>query len=123
LEPAVSALRAPWLSLTDTKAELGIPPSYAHRACRGVAITGAPPGKGASGHELGMANGEPVHSPEVEFDEPAAAEDREDLGTDVAPSCLDAPADPRIATRAPSPEGCSLRDEHRPKVEDFDATV
>lgn len=57
----------------------------------------------------------------MELDEPAAA-DREDLGTDVAPSRFDAPVDPRAA-RAPSPEGCSLPDENRPDAADFDATV
>jgi hypothetical protein len=69
------------------------------------------------------ATGERTQPPEIEFEEPAAAEDREDLDTNVAPSRFDAPIDPHAPTRSPSPQVCGLPDEHRPEPGDFDGTA
>jgi len=83
---------------------------------------------GKAPHRLsGGATPEPAQGgltppPEAEFEEPAAAEDREDLGTDVAPRRLDVPIEPHAPTRTPLPEGCSLPDEGKPEASDFDGT-
>jgi nitroreductase len=135
----------PWLNLAETKAELGIRPSYTpivpivvghpkssapavsrnkpevHRVRQAAGISSLSPGERASNQESGAVESEFAQPTEPEFDEPAAAEDREDLGTDIAPSRLDAPVDPRAGTRTPSLEGCSLPDEDRPEAADFDA--
>ena len=69
------------------------------------------------------ATGGVTQPPEPEFEEPAAAEDREDPGTDVAPSRFDLPIDPHAPRRTPSPEGCSLPDEDAPEATDLDGTA
>lgn len=62
-----------------------------------------------------------MQPPEPEFEEPVAAEDREDPGTDVAPSRFDVSIDPHAPTRTTtSPQGCELPDEDRPEAMDFD---
>jgi hypothetical protein len=60
---------------------------------------------------------------EQEFEEPAAAEDREHPGTDVAPSRFDLPIDPHAPRRTVSPECCGLPDEDKPQATDLDGTV
>jgi hypothetical protein len=65
---------------------------------------------------------EAAQPPEQEFGEPVAAEDREDPGTDIAPSRFEAPIDPHAPTRARSSESCSLADENMPEV-DLDGTA
>jgi hypothetical protein len=77
----------------------------------------------SAGPKSETATGEGTQPPEPEFEEPAAAEEREDSGTDVAPSRFDVPVDPRASTRAPSPESCSLPDEDLPEATDLDATA
>ena len=76
-----------------------------------------------AGPESETATGEGTQPPEPEFEEPAAAEDREDLSTDVAPSRLDVPIDPHTPRRAVSPECCSLPDEERPEATALDRTA
>jgi len=66
------------------------------------------------------AKGESMQSPEPEIEEPVAAEDREDPGTDVAPSRFDVSIDPHAPTRTTSPQGGELPDEDRPEAVDFD---
>jgi hypothetical protein len=63
-----------------------------------------------------------MQPPEPEFEEPVAAEDREDPGMDVAPSRFDVSTDPHAPTRTTSLQGCWLPDEDRPKAADFDGT-
>jgi len=77
----------------------------------------------AAGPVSETSEGEGTQPPAPEYEEPAATEDREDPGTDVAPSRLDVPIDPRAPTRTPSPRGCGLPDEDRPESTDFDGTV
>jgi nitroreductase len=136
----------PWLNLATTKAELGIPPTNApiisivvghpksaaasvsrkrpevYRVRQPAGIASFRRGAGAANQPSAAVQSQSAQ-PEREFEEPAAFADREDLGTDVAPSRLDAPLDPLAATRAPSPEGCSLPDEERAEAADFDATA
>jgi hypothetical protein len=69
------------------------------------------------------ATGGGTQPPELEFEEPSIAEDREHLGTDVAPSRLDLPIDPHAPRRAVSPECCSLPDEDGPEATDLDGTA
>lgn len=83
----------------------------------------APVTQSSAGPLSETAKGERTQPPEPEFEEPAAAEDREDPGTDVAPSRLDAPVDPHAPTRSPSAEGCGLPDEDGPEARDFDGTA
>jgi hypothetical protein len=77
----------------------------------------------SAGPESETATGEGTQPPEPEFEEPAAAEDREDLGADVAPSRLDVPIDPHAPRRAISPECCSLPEEERPEATELDGTA
>ena len=81
------------------------------------------PARQAPGPVSDTAEGEGTQPPEPDFEEPAATEDREDPGTDVAPSRLDLPIDPRAPTRTSSPQGCGLPDEDRPESTDFDGTA
>lgn len=69
------------------------------------------------------ATGEAAQPPEPEFEEPAAAEDREDLGTDVAPGRFDRPIDPHAPRRSTSPECCGLPEEDRPEATDLDGSA
>jgi hypothetical protein len=77
----------------------------------------------AAGPVSETAEGEGTQPPEPEFEEPAATEDREDPGTDVAPSRLDLPIDPQALRRAVSPDCCSLPDEDGPEATDLDGTA
>ncbi len=66
------------------------------------------------------AESEAVQPARPEFEEPAATEDREDPGTDVAPTRYDAPLDPHAIVRRPSLEGCGPPDEDAPEAADLD---
>jgi hypothetical protein len=64
------------------------------------------------------SEGEIVQPSEWEFEEPAATEDREDPGANVAPTRYDTPPNPHAPVRRSSLEACGPPDEDTPRPTD-----